>query len=253
MTLTKEKLVLSIDGLNLHDTLALAAKVGRQVQCLKVHDICDRHGVRDVVKQLGAHGTRVWVDYKIHDIPETVRLRAYALARAGASIITVHAPGGIDMMKAAVTGAHQGTAERDHDPSVHEGATKVYAVTVLTSLDEAEVNGTFGGPSIAKVLQFARNAKMAGVYGIVCSALEVGLLNKRPELKGLELIVPGTRLVGQAVDDQKRTDGVPNAVRNGATSLVAGRAFTAPKADPVAALEQFEREIELGLAPIVAT
>jgi orotidine-5'-phosphate decarboxylase len=204
----------------------LASKIGDRVHAVKVHNLYDAQGPT-VVRQLhGAGAKRVWVDVKLHDIPNTVRLRARAIADSGADIITVHASGEIEMMMAAV----------DAFPF------EVFAITVLTSLNEEQVHLLHGQPSKAAVLYLARLAKLAGVDGVVCSPKEVGILAKRPELKGMKIIVPGVRSVGKDAGDQQRVDTPGNAVKNGATYLVVGRQITQAK-DPVAALDALEVEL----------
>ena len=223
--MTSERIILAADELSLDQTLALVSAIGKRVYAFKIHNLYDLHGPGVVEKLLKAGAARVWVDFKFHDIPKTVKLRARALANSGASIITVHAAGGIEMMYAAL-----------------ESGIKVYAVTVLTSLDEEQTHLTFGQPSKAAVLNFARWAKLADVHGIVCSSKEVGVLNNRPELKGLEFITPGVRSFGKDAGDQKRVDTPVNAIKAGATRLVVGSQIT-QAFYPIEAFNQLEAEL----------
>lgn len=219
------KIILAADELSLEKCLELGPLVGERLYAIKVHNLFDQYGPA-VVERLRQSGyVRVWVDAKLHDIPNTVKNRAQALTQSGADIITVHASGGVDMMRVA-TGL---------------GAS-IYAVTVLTSLTEEEVHLMTGQPSKAAVLRLAREAKMAGVNGIVCSAQEVGILAKRPELTGLEFIVPGIRSAGKDAADQKRVGTPTQAIFDGATRLVIGRQITGAP-DPIAAISQIQDEI----------
>ena len=225
MIKTADCVILAADGLALDATLRLVDQLRGGVYGVKIHSLWDRHGP-DVVKQLlDAGAPRVWVDLKLHDIPETVRDRAKAVAESGAHMITVHASGGIEMMMTAC-----------------ESWLEIIAVTVLTSLDEDQVHLLHGNPSKATVLSLARLAKLAGVASVVCSPREVGILAKRPELADMVFITPGVRSPGVASDDQKRVDTPMNALLAGATRLVIGRQITKAE-DPLAALNLIEEEI----------
>ena len=224
----QKRIILAADELTADACVLLAHRIGDRVDAIKIHNAYDYAG-RALVKDLHARGARVWIDYKLHDIPNTVRLRAQALADAGADIITVHASGGIEMMQAAL-----------------ESGIEVYAITVLTSLSEEETHLLHGQPSKAAVLNLARQAKMAGVHGVVCSPKEVGILSKRPELQGLKFITPGIRSAGQNADDQKRVDTPAAALKAGAHRLVIGRQITQSQ-DMGTALAELEVEIATAL------
>lgn len=228
----EKKIVIALDGLDINVCMDLVRKIRDRVFAFKIHDLWDTHGP-SVVSRFVNSGTEVFVDFKLHDIPNTVKLRAKAVAKSGASILTVHASGGIDMMKAAVEGA---------------GADlKILAITILTSLGEEDAHLIYGEPTKAGVLNFARMAKLAGVWGIVCSPQEVGILAKRPELQGLKFVTPGVRSPGKDVQDQKRVDTPAAAIKAGADFLVVGREVVQAE-DPVAALENIERQIAEALA-----
>ena len=222
----ESRIILAADELSLEQCLYLAAKIGNRVYAIKIHNLFDRHG-RGVVRQLKKAGARrVWVDFKLHDIPNTVRLRAKVIAESGADILSVHASGEVEMMLAAV----------------EAGPAEIYAVTVLTSLGEERAHLLNGHPSKAGALYLARLAKLAGVQGVVCSPKEVEILAKRSELQGLKFITPGIRSVGQAIDDQKRVDTPSSALASGATHLVIGRQII-QSINPVEALYKIEEEI----------
>ncbi len=223
----QERIILAADELTLDQCLGLASKIGSKVHAIKVHNVFDLQGPSVVARLREAGAQRVWVDSKLNDIPNTVRLRAKAIANSGADILTVHASGEIEMMMAAV------------ESNV---LVEIFAITVLTSLSEEQAHLLHGHPSKAAVLYLARLAKLAGVHGIVCSPKEVGILAKRPELRGLKLVVPGIRSAGKDAGDQQRVDTPAAAIKAGATHLVIGRQIT-QASDPVAALEELEAEI----------
>lgn len=213
-----ERIILALDGMNAEEAIETAKKFSdkgifeKKIWGVKINDLLDDNNPQEIIpalKKYGESGTKVFVDAKLHDIPQTVFNRAKKLATAGADFITVHASGEIDMMMAAVD-ATKGTS------------AKILAVTVLTSLSEEEIHLNYGDPAKAKVLELARNAALAGVHGIVCSPKEVGFLNKRKELKNLIKITPGVR-IGSEIQDQKRVDSPDNAILDGANLLVVGR------------------------------
>lgn len=228
-TLEEKVIMLAADDLSPEECVSLAVMTQERVGAIKIHSTFDQCG-RELVRALHSEGARVWIDLKLHDIPNTVRLRAKALAEAGADIITVHASGGIEMMRAAV-----------------ESGIEVYAITVLTSLSEEETHLLHGHPSKAAVLYLARQAKMAGVHGVVCSPKEVGILSKRPELQGLKFITPGIRSAGKSLDDQQRVDTPAAALKAGAHRLVIGRQIT-KSPDPYNAVTELEAEITEALS-----
>jgi orotidine-5'-phosphate decarboxylase len=163
-----------------------------------------------------------FLDLKLHDIPNTVAGAARSAAASGASLLTVHASGGADMVAAAVRGAGPGV--------------RVLAVTVLTSLDPAALDAVgLSGPPQEAVVRLARLAVGAGAGGIVCSPLEVAAV--RAALgPGPLLVVPGVRPAGAARGDQARVATPAEAVRAGADVLVVGRPLR-DAADPAAAAQ----------------
>lgn len=167
----------------------------------------------------------VFLDVKLHDIPNTVAGAIRALTPLGAAWITIHAAGGAAMVAAARAAAEQaGGASRP----------KILAVTVLTSLDAAALSetGVAGGP-VQQVLRLARLAVSAGADGLVCSPREVGPI--RDALgDGPVLVVPGVRPAGSAPDDQARTATPEQMKAAGASWIVVGRPITRA-ADPGAA------------------
>jgi orotidine-5'-phosphate decarboxylase len=175
-------------------------------------------GVRRVV-ELGAP---VFLDAKLHDIPNTVAGAVRAICRLGVAMVTLHAAGGGSMLRAAV----EATREAGRAPLL-------LGVTVLTSIDEADLRATgVSDNALDQVLRLADLSVDCGLRGLVCSPLEIAPLRQRFG-REVMLVVPGIRLAG-AADDQKRTMTPAEAIAAGADFLVVGRPITAA-ADPRAA------------------
>jgi len=181
-----------------------------------------------VVRAAAALGRPVFLDLKLHDIPNTVEGAARSASASGAGLLTVHAAGGAEMVRAAVRGAGPGV--------------RVLAVTVLTSLDAAALQavGLAGSPEEA-VVRLARLAVGAGAGGLVCSPKEVAAVRAAVG-PGPLLVVPGVRPAGAAKGDQARVATPPEAVRAGADVIVVGRPLRdAP--DPAAAAREIAKGI----------
>ncbi len=192
-----------------------------------------------VIEGLRERGYEVFLDLKLHDIPNTVAGAVRSVTGVGASLLTVHAGGGEAMMRAAVQAASA------------PGAPKLLAVTVLTSMDDAELSavGVSDGPS-TQVLRLARLARTAGIGGLVCSAEEVEAVRQAmgPEML---LVVPGIRLQSSAgqPDDQRRVATPAEAIARGASMLVVGRPIT-QAADPARAASGILAEIASATPPM---
>lgn len=173
----------------------------------------------DGVRRMGRVGLPIFLDVKLHDIPNTVAGALKSLSVLDLAIVNVHAGGGLAMMQAA--------------RAVRPPGAKLIAVTVLTSLDEADLAsvGVAGAPS-AQVLRLAALAREAGLDGVVASAHEVAAL--KAEWPTGQLVIPGIRPAGAALGDQKRVMTPAEALAAGATVLVIGRPITAA-ADPASA------------------
>jgi orotidine-5'-phosphate decarboxylase len=189
-----------------------------------------------VVSRVAALGAPVFVDAKLHDIPNTVAGAATRLGSIGARWVTVHASGGEEMVRAAVEAVATGS----------EGVAGVLAVTVLTSLDDGTLETVgFGGSPTEHVIAMARLAAAAGAEGVVCAVPEVVAV-KALDL-ALSVATPGIRPAGSDSADQKRVATPAEAVSAGADLLVVGRPITAA-ADPVAAALSVMREIEAAVS-----
>jgi orotidine-5'-phosphate decarboxylase len=177
------------------------------------------------VTALRAAGCDVFLDLKFHDIPNTVGAAARRAAGLGASLITVHASGGVAMIRAAVEAVGSGCG--------------VLAVTVLTSLEAPALAQAWGRGALdvpAEVVRLAGLARAGGALGVVCSGREVADV-RAAYGDSLKLLVPGVRLEGGAAHDQARVVSPGAAARAGASYLVIGRAVTAA-ADRRAAMRE---------------
>ena len=182
------------------------------------------------VEALRGRGFDIFLDLKLHDIPNTVAGAVRSVTSAGAGLLTVHAGGGAAMMAAA--------AEAADAP----GAPRLLAVTVLTSMDAAQLAGVGVKDAPAEqVLRLARLARGAGINGMVCSPEEVAALRAEmgPETM---LVIPGIRPAGGELGDQKRVATAGEAIARGASMLVVGRPITRAS-DPAAAAEAILDEI----------
>ena len=169
--------------------------------------------------RLAAYNQPIFLDLKLHDIPNTVAAAVRALTPLEPQLLNVHASGGAAMMKAAAEAAAEAEDKGFNAPTM-------LAVTVLTSLSESDLHaiGVSGSPR-DQVLRLAALARANHMQGVVCSAHEIEILRAEmgPEFK---LIVPGIRPAGSDVQDQKRVMTPEDACRAGADILVIGRAIT---------------------------
>lgn len=203
---------------------ALAASIGGVKLGLEFFAAQGPQGVRAVT----ANGMKLFLDLKLHDIPNTVRGAVTSLARLPIDFLTVHASGGPAMMRAAAEARDAGGMSGRH------GKTKILGVTVLTSLDADDLARVGQDRDVAsQVARLALLAQDSGLDGIVCSPAEVALV-RRAVRPNFTLMVPGIRLEAGSGDDQKRTLTPKQAVDAGADFLVIGRPITAA-ADPAKA------------------
>ncbi len=192
----------------------------------------------DVVRAVKGFGKKVFLDLKLHDIPRTVERAVSAGGKLGVDLMTIHSVGGKAMIRAAADAA----------ASFGAAAPKILAVTVLTSLDQTDLEdvGIAGRTPGEQVKALAAFAVEHGADGLVCSPKAVGTLS-RMRKAGTCVVAPGVGPAGAAVGDQKRVATPADAVRDGATHLVVGRPILGA-ADPVAAARAIRAEMDAALS-----
>ncbi|MBR5045404.1 MAG: orotidine-5'-phosphate decarboxylase [Oscillospiraceae bacterium] len=182
----------------------------------------------EIVKEIKKRGHRIFLDLKLHDIPNTVKKSMAALSSLDVDICNLHAAGGAAMMKAALEGLTRPDGTRP----------LLIAVTQLTSIDQQTLEEELHirEPLADVVMDYARNAASAGLDGVVCSPLEAGKVHEACG-KGFLTVTPGIRFADSSSDDQKRIMTPAQARIEGCDYIVVGRVITAAE-DPVAAYER---------------
>jgi orotidine-5'-phosphate decarboxylase len=230
--------ILALDVPDAAAAFALLDRVGPSADFVKVGlQLFTAEGPA-VVRALHERGCRVFLDLKLHDIPNTVAQAVRSAASLGVDLLTLHASGGAAMMRAARAAAG------DRGP-------KLLAVTLLTSLSAEEAAEAWGRDSVtaeAEVERLARLAHACGLDGVVASVHELAAI-RRTLPRDFRVLTPGIRLSGDDAGDQARVATPAEAVRLGADYLVIGRSVTAAP-DPAAALRSVLDDI--GPAPLAA-
>jgi len=225
------ELIVALDFASRARALAMVDRLGEAADFYKVGlELYTRSGP-GVVRELSRRKKRVFLDLKLHDIPNTVSGAVHAATDLGVELLTVHVAGGCRMMEVAAEAA--------------EGRVALLGVTLLTSLSPSDVEDMWGHPISSlreQVVRLATLSQESGLDGVVASPQEVQALRRRLG-KELLVVTPGIRLPGVDVNDQARVATPSQAAGAGASHLVLGRAVTAA-ADPVAALEKVRRSLE---------
>ncbi len=222
----RERLIVALDLPSLDAAQAMVARLGSAVSFYKIGYQLGFAGGLDYARKLAQSGKRVFLDLKLHDIGNTVAAGVKSVAGLGASFLTVHAYP--QVMAAAV--------------AAREQSLRILAVTVLTSLNDADLKQAGYATSVAELAaRRAVQARDSGVDGLVCSPEEVANL-RRIVGAGLILVTPGIRPAGSGAGDQKRVATPAAAIAAGADYLVVGRPIIAA-ADPRAAAEAIVAEI----------
>lgn len=226
------RVIVALDYDNKDTALAFVDKLDSSLCKLKVGKEMFTLFGPEFVKALIAKGFDVFLDLKFHDIPNTVAKACKAAAELGVWMVNVHASGGLPMMQAAKEAI--ATSSNPH--------TKLIAVTVLTSMDEAQLADVVSGVTPEQqVLRLAALTEKAGLDGIVCSAQEASALREKHSDDFL-LVTPGIRPVGADAGDQKRVMTPPDAMKAGVSYLVMGRPITKAE-DPIAVLKSVNESI----------
>jgi len=225
-----DRLIVALDQPSRTSALELAAQLQGVCQWMKVGLELYLAAGQRVVEELAAQGFNIFLDLKLHDIPNTVAGAVRSVASSGAGLLTVHAAGGPAMLAAAAEAA-SGSAK----------APRLLAVTVLTSMDAAQLASIgIADAAETQVLRLGKMAIASGISGLVCSPEEVAVLRRELGASPL-LVTPGIRPAGAATpavaianEDQKRVATPAAAIAAGASMLVVGRPIT-QAADPAKA------------------
>lgn len=230
--LAQDRLIVALDVPSAAKARQIVQSIGEAATTYKVGKQLFTAEGPGIVRDLVASGRKVFLDLKFHDIPNTVAAAVRAAAELGVNMLTVHAPGGSKMLKAAAEAA----AQSDSKPMV-------LAVTVLTSLSDADLQEVgVSGTVLSQVLRLGALARTAGCGGLVASAKEAAEL--RRELgEGFAIVTPGVRPAGTSVGDQARVVTPRDAIAAGATHLVVGRPIL-EAADPATTAAEIVAEME---------
>jgi orotidine-5'-phosphate decarboxylase len=230
----RDRMIIALDT-DAHTALGVARELSGAVDYVKVGMTLFYSEGPEIVTRMREMGYEVFVDLKLHDIPHQVEGAAAAVARTGAAMLTVHAAGGVEMMRAAVRGACAGADECDAN------SPDVLAVTVLTSMNDENLAGV-GVPRSAaqQVALLGERAREAGVQGVVCSPLEAAAMR---DLLGPEALVvtPGVRPSWASQGDQARIATPERAIAAGASHVVIGRPVTEAE-NPAVAVQRIVGE-----------
>ena len=227
----RDRLIVALDMPDAAEALRLVERIGESAIFYKVGMELAYGGGLKLVPELAQGRKQVFLDLKLHDIPNTVERATAQAARLGARFLTIH--GYPQTMRAAVAGAKG-------------SAMQILAVTVLTSCDDADLSEAcyrFG--VVETVRRRAEQARALGVDGLVASAAEAAMVRETVGA-GMLLVTPGIRPAGAASGDQKRVTTPAEAIKSGADYLVVGRPVT-EAADPRAAAEAIVAEIAAAL------
>ncbi|WP_315750498.1 MULTISPECIES: orotidine-5'-phosphate decarboxylase [unclassified Bradyrhizobium] len=233
----RDRLIVALDLPSVADAEAMIIRLGDAVTFYKIGMELTYAGGLGLAERLAAEGKHVFMDLKLHDIPNTVERATRQIARLGARFLTVH--GFSQSMKAALAGAAGSSLE-------------LLAVTVMTSYDDADLAAAGYAMGVKELVAHrARQAKEIGIHGLILSPEETQLI--RPLVgPDMQLVTPGIRPAGSDVGDQKRIMTPALAIAGGADRLVVGRPVTGA-ADPAAAAESIVADIASAVALVGKT
>jgi orotidine-5'-phosphate decarboxylase len=232
----RNPIIVALDVPTVDAALKLAEQLASVSGAFKIGSELFTSAGPDIVRRIRGLGAPVFLDLKFHDIPNTVAKAVAAAVQLDVQMLTVHASGGLEMLKAAEQAAQESARKRGQAPPL------VLGVTVLTSLDSAALCQVGLDSDVGlQVRRLATLASQAGLRGLVCSPREVGELRSVLPAS-MQLVIPGIRSQTAPADDQKRTLSPREALAAGANWLVIGRPICAA-ADPRAAAENILKDI----------
>lgn len=215
-----DRLIVALDVSTMDAMKSIVSSLGDSVSFYKVGMELFYAEGDQTVRYLQEHGKHVFLDLKLHDIPNTVAHGVSSLTRLGANLITIHGQGGPIMMKAAAEAARESAEKLGIE------RPKLLAITVLTSFDDESWTSIGGQLPIAdQVIRLAKLAKESGMDGVVCSALEAKMIRDACGPDFL-IVTPGIRPSFASTNDQKRIATPSSALQDGASRLVIGRPIT---------------------------
>lgn len=230
-----EKTIVALDFSTREDLFAFLSKFEESIYVKIGMELTYAFGL-DIISEIRQLGHHIFLDLKLHDIPNTVKQAMKNLARLDVDIVNLHCAGGIAMMKAAIEGLEEGAVDGKRPLCI--------GVTQLTSTSKEAMNEELGIPGevIDCVIKYAKNAKAAGLDGVVCSVHEARAIHEACGNDFLT-VTPGIRLADDSKDDQKRVATPAFAKERGCDHIVVGRSIT-KSADPLETYRTIEAIME---------
>lgn len=230
-----EKTIVALDFSTREDLFAFLSKFEEPIYVKIGMELTYAFGL-DIISEIRQLGHHIFLDLKLHDIPNTVKQAMKNLARLDVDIVNLHCAGGIAMMKAAIEGLEEGAVDGKRPLCI--------GVTQLTSTSKEAMNEELGIPGevIDCVIKYAKNAKAAGLDGVVCSVHEARAIHEACGNDFLT-VTPGIRLADDSKDDQKRVATPAFAKEQGCDHIVVGRSIT-KSADPFETYRTIEAIME---------
>ena len=226
-----KKLIVALDVNDIGEAKDLVKKLYPDVGIFKVGLQAFINFGPELIKDINKMGAEVFLDLKLHDIPNTVANAIEAISKLDVAMLTIHASGGLEMMKKAAEAAN-----------ANKRSPKVLAVTVLTSINEKDLMDLGVSKSTdEQIATLAKLALSAGCNGVVCSPKEASLVRETCG-EGFLIVTPGIRPRGKDTNDQKRVATPKQAVLDGADYIVVGRPIKEAK-DPTEAARDIIKEI----------
>ena len=234
---SKDKLIVALDVDTPAKALDLVQRLHHVAGMFKVGSQLFTAAGPQIVRDIIALNSKVFLDLKFHDIPHQIAGAARSAAELGVSLFTIHASGGSEMMRRAA----ESVAEVSQQTGVR---SRVLAITVLTSMDATTLSdiGVSSTPS-ESVMRLVKLAEAAGVDGVVASPQEIETIRSTVSNPNFLVVTPGIRPAATANEDQKRVATPASAIAAGASYLVVGRPITGAP-DPLAAAEQIIAEMQ---------